>query len=441
MTWESLINDLNVSDKKIEKQKIKSLLYEIAEGLSVELRKEDVPFDFIRGKAGALLFLAEFRTFFQDDKFDEIIIETAGLLFDCLENKPMNASFSYGLSGIGFVFLHLIKKGILSEDDFHPSFFEALDESILDGIRRNNREADLELLTGNAGIALYFLERGEQSKKRAFQLQLEGLWSNKISTENGVKWRTFNSIDPPFYCLGLAHGVPAMLAHLGMIYESNVDNQKCLELLTQGVNALMGEELTDEIFSFPQGLPLEEELPRMSSGNTRIAWCYGDLGIALSLLKAGLSTNNESWCKKALQIAEKVTQRDPRTSCIMDNAFCHGSLGVVHIYNRFYQFTKDIRYKEQALYWLNHALKMAEPLKGMAKFHSKERDKDTNEYKIAPHWGILEGTTGAGLVLLSLLADKEPEWDKVFYTDIRPKSERITGPVDSEEWRTEKINA
>jgi lantibiotic modifying enzyme len=142
---------------------------------------------------------------------------------------------------------------------------------------------------------------------------------------------------------------------------------------------------------------------------SRLAWCYGDLGIAMSLWQAGIALQNEAWKNKALEIllfaAEK--RRDLQQNWVKDAGLCHGTAGIAHIFYRMWWNTHIPEFKNAANYWMNETLKMATFTDGLAGFktwHGKEGWVNS--------CGLLEGISGIGLALLTYYYEIEPTWDE-----------------------------
>jgi lantibiotic modifying enzyme len=142
----------------------------------------------------------------------------------------------------------------------------------------------------------------------------------------------------------------------------------------------------------------------------RLAWCYGDLGVAVTLWRAGITLNREDIKIFADKVLIDTTQRkNLNQNFIVDAGLCHGTAGIAHIYNRMYNYTKVERYKETSLYWIKQTLKMAKHHDGLAGF-KVWRPIDLGGIQNDP--GLLEGVAGIGLALISAVYRIEPKWDE-----------------------------
>jgi lantibiotic modifying enzyme len=144
-----------------------------------------------------------------------------------------------------------------------------------------------------------------------------------------------------------------------------------------------------------------------------MAWCYGDLGMAISLFHTGESAKNEEWKKISHEVLLDSTKRtDLKQAGVVDAGLCHGAAGIMHIYARAYQYTGDETFKEVAKYWADQTLKMATHEDGAAGYKAWH----TEEYGgWVAEKGFLEGAAGIGLGLISMVADIEPGWDRTLF--------------------------
>jgi len=155
---------------------------------------------------------------------------------------------------------------------------------------------------------------------------------------------------------------------------------------------------------------------------TRLAWCYGDLGIAASLLMAARTVGEESWEREAVKIARAAAaRRDEKEAGVIDAGICHGGAGAAHLFNRLYQATGDPAFRDAALFWLERTLSFRKPGQGVGGFEAWTVGEGL-ELDWRPDPGFLTGSSGVGLVLLAAASAVEPEWDRVLLTDIPGRS-------------------
>ncbi|HEX2223156.1 MAG TPA: lanthionine synthetase LanC family protein, partial [Thermoanaerobaculia bacterium] len=145
---------------------------------------------------------------------------------------------------------------------------------------------------------------------------------------------------------------------------------------------------------------------------SRLAWCYGDPGLAVTLLVAARGAGVPEWEKAAVDTAVSAAARPYELSRIRDAGLCHGSAGIAHLFNRLYQATGEPRLAEAARFWFDWTLEFRQPGNGVAGFRSWNTDTDGGQM-----WrgdaGFLEGAAGVGLALLAATSPIEPEWDRL----------------------------
>jgi len=159
--------------------------------------------------------------------------------------------------------------------------------------------------------------------------------------------------------------------------------------------------------------------PGISPKPTRLAWCYGDLGIAVALLQAARGVREPAWEREAMMIARRCAARPAEQSGVVDCGLCHGAAGVGHLFNRLFQATGDESLRDAARFWFNRTFDMRRPNEAIAGFPAWMPDPERPEEK---RWvaepGILEGAAGVALALLAATTGIEPEWDRMLLVSV-----------------------
>jgi lantibiotic biosynthesis protein len=153
--------------------------------------------------------------------------------------------------------------------------------------------------------------------------------------------------------------------------------------------------------------PGDEPMP------SRLAWCYGDPGIAATLLVAARAAGERSWEDEALAIARATVERPEASAGIRDPGLCHGAAGLAHLYNRLWQTTGDEAFAGAARFWFERALDLRVPGEPVAGFQAWRVGEPGSSGRWEPESGFLEGATGIGLALLAAASTVEPEWDRI----------------------------
>lgn len=329
-----------------------------------------------------------------------------------------------GFTGIAWVMDHF--EGRFTEaSDEDPN--GDIDEALLGFLDQSPWTSDYDLISGLAGYGVYALDRQHQKSGRALlEKVLARLDELKVEMDGGLTWFTPPDLLPPwqrelnpggYYNLGLAHGVPAVIAFLARA--ATAGQGRALELLEGAVVWLLAQRN-------PHGSPSCYATVRSASngkedpGPSRIAWCYGDLGLAVALLLAAREACRPDWELHALDIARLAAATPLAGAGVKDGGICHGAAGNAHLFNRLYQATGDPAFKAAALLYFEELLSLRREGRGIGGYEAwaPAMGGDADPWKTEP--GLLEGGAGIALVLIAALYPVLPEWDRFLLADIPP---------------------
>ena len=374
------------------------------------------------GKAGEALFWS----YLDRSTGRETAAERA---VDCLEaaagelaEQASAASLYSGFSGIGWAIEHL--RGSLL-DNAAEDLNQDIDEALLLHLDHRPWTGGYDLVGGLAGLGVYALERLPSPTARdCLQRVIEHLAELAVELPGGLAWftpcRLLHVSEAPkypkgYYNLGLAHGVPGVIAILAAACRAGVAVVTARPMLEGAVSWLLSMRLDEGWFP---GLVVPDERPVAS----RLAWCYGNPGIAVALLAAARSVGNRHWEGEALEMARNAARWPVETSGVRDAGLCHGSAGLGHLFNRIYQATGDEVCGEAARVWLLCALESMCPNDWPIGFPSWELVADA-ELELREHAGILTGVSGVGLALLASTFSVAPDWDRFLLASLPPLAE------------------
>ncbi len=369
----------------------------------IECKKEGL----LVGKGGLVLFLLCYSKYADDNKSKSIGNEILDKLLSAFQNEKFPLfTFCDGLSGIGFALEKLSKEGLIKDD---PDTVLSDVDLYLKFQLRNMLSLDYyDFLYGYIGIGLYFNSRKEQTLE-VIEI-INKLHASADASNKTLKWKSQNFKTGTFkYNIGLSHGIPSIVVFLSKVLKNySIDNNSC-NLIQGAVNYILAQEIDKDAYGsfFPDFAIESSKIVHKS----RLAWCYGDLGIAMALWQAGVALQNEQWKTKALEILLYAAERrrDLEKESVADAGLCHGTSGIAHIFYRMWWNTRLPELKQAADYWFSKTLKMArfeDGLAGYKAWHTEKYGGWKSEY------GILEGVAGIGLALLSYITETEPTWDE-----------------------------
>ena len=373
------------------------------------------------GTAGLAVLCAYLSRAGLDDNENATQFLAAAL--NSISSQPMSPSLYGGFTGIAWTTAHLQEQLFDPDDD--PN--EAIDETLRTYLDQSPWTEDYDLIAGLVGIGVYALERLPRALAgECLERVVDRLDETAERTLNGVTWFTRPELVPDwqralcpdgYYNLGLAHGVPGVIALLGEACAAGVTLQKARPLLDGAVMWLMQQRSKSSMqstFSSWAG-------PGIEGGDCRLAWCYGDAGIAAALLVAARSVHQEEWEQQALEIARRAMGREPEAAGVQDAGLCHGAAGLGHIFNRFFQATGEEGFRQAARYWFERTLALRRPGQGLGGFSAYRAFNNSQEEYWEDQVGILEGAAGIALALLAAVTDIEPSWDRMLLVSIPPR--------------------
>lgn len=280
-----------------------------------------------------------------------------------------------------------------------------------------------DLVLGVTGLGVYALERAPRPLAiECLHHVVERLEASAQQDKDGIYWWTPPSeLDPEdqeefpsgVADLGVAHGVPGAIALLGAICGAGVERARARGLLEGAVSWLLAQAVETETgATFPYWVA-----PGFEPEPARCAWCYGDPGVAATLLVAARGASEPKWEREAVALACRAAERPDAETGIDDAGFCHGTAGLAHIFNRIYQATGEPKLGRAARHWLERTLEFCRSAQGNGGLWVKgtEDPRDGGWSGI----DLMTGATGIALVLLAAATPIQPIWDRMFLVSAR----------------------
>lgn len=372
----------------------------------------------LSGKAGVTLMYAYLSKVFPA-AYLEITMDYLDELADCLANDKLQYSMSYGVAGIAFVFQHLRNIGLLNADD--DLNLSELDAFIDHGLDHDFNSGNWDPLHGITGLGIYFLERNKETGEKKYLEKVIDLLAD-MSTPVGEHrvWMTpaYKSYHNDNFNFGMAHGMPGVISFLAQVYERGIRQTKIEKMIASCIPFLLQYEYSDNpVYCFPTSIDVNQK--NDTATESRLAWCYGDLGMAIALIHCGKALQNDNWKSKGIEIAQKTTRRTFENSLCADAPFCHGSSGLVHQYHRLYQLTRQKVFKDASEKWLDITMQhFYSPGEFVGGYYSNSFNEDEKSYQPVSQFGLLDGAAGISLVYLSYFFNVKPDWDIIFLTNV-----------------------
>jgi lantibiotic modifying enzyme len=411
MCWRPLLEGA-LKDRALES------IAAVADALSARERDRDGDPSLAGGTAGLAVLFGYLAQTAQGAESDALALRCLHHATAAVAEQPRTASLYGGLTGVGWAIAHLRSRlsGWDGEED--P---QEIDNILLDHLDQSPWGDDYDLISGLVGCGVYALERLPRPAAVAcLERVVDRLAETAEPRTGGITWWTNGEWLPGetramfprgYYNLGIAHGVPGVIAVLAQICAVGVAQHKARPLLDGAVRWLL-EQDGPEGFGYWVG-------PDAGKDEARLAWCYGDPGIAAALLGAARAIAEPHWEAAALAIARRAARRPSDQSGVCDAGLCHGSAGLGHVFNRMFQATGEPELARAARSWFEQALAMRRPGRGIGGYEAWEPG-DGGEMTWISDPGLLEGAAGIALALLAATTSFEPLWDRMLLVSITP---------------------
>jgi len=382
---------------------------------AVELR----PLGLMSGKLGLAFLAAYYAEWTKQEEYLDFASATIDECFEQISESEENLdTFCDGVAGVAWVVQHFMQKGWLEkEEETLLQFDEYLEDIGLHYFQKGY----YDYLHGGVGVALYWLERdtGANYLKQVVHL----LHQHAVEDQNGIYWLNVDlglmyreQIVQKQINFSLSHGISSIIYLLTKIHAKGIETALCEKMILGAIRFIKNNPCDPkEACSFPSGLNVDEDGIYSMGHPSRLAWCYGDLGMSVILLQAGMHLDKPDVVDFAKEIALKTVERNTlENSDVKDAGMCHGIFGIALIYKKLFDYTNDNVFMEAYTHWGDLG----------KKYIQEENNLETYTFpnpleKDSPPDSLLTGTTGIAFCVFELLnapskTDNMPHWDQIF---------------------------
>jgi lantibiotic biosynthesis protein len=337
-----------------------------------------------------------------------------------LSSSPVRPTLYGGFTGIGWLSAHT--DGFFDRDDDEEAY-EEIDQALFDACDPEQTPLVYDLITGIVGLGIYFVERLPSPRAAEGLARVAAVLQHHAeTTADGLAWYTHPTLLPDhqrkqapngYYNLGVAHGIPGVVGVLAEIHRANVPGVDVRTMLEGSIRWVLKQRLADSTFpSWVMHVP--------DPSPSRVAWCYGELGLSVSLLIGAQALGDAALEQEVLEIALAASRRRSLHS-IRDASLCHGAAGNGHLFNRLFQATRRPEFREAAVFWFERAVEMRAEGVGLAGYRTflpKPEGPEKGPWINDP--SFLTGISGIALALLAAIGPVEPNWDRVLLARLDP---------------------
>ena len=358
------------------------------------------------GNGGIILFLFYYYRLTLNTKALNLANYILEKTIKIINNGEIYPSFCDGIAGIGWLIEHLEQNNFIecNTDTILKDADHYLFNSMINDF---NKGKGYDFLHGAIGKGLYLLKR-----KNINTIYLENITNCLLETAESPKkdqltWKsTHHQTGKLIYNLSLSHGITSIINFNSRLYKKGIAKKNSMKIIQNTTNYLLNIRSTNKLSLFPNYIYLNE----INNNASRMAWCYGDLGVGITLWQSSQVLNDKKIEKKAIEILLHSSKRcDAIKNFVVDAGLCHGTSGIAHIFNRMHLNSGINEFKIASDFWFEETIKMAKYNDGLAGFKAWRSPKYGG---IQNDYGLLEGIAGIGLALISTVSDIEPTWDE-----------------------------
>lgn len=340
----------------------------------------------INGKCGVSIFYLYLWIYTRKEVYKHKALKILEQAAEEINQDNINFSFATGLSGIAWTIEHFKNNGLIDNNasDILGDLENACFRVSLNLLEHEN----FDYLHGGLGFGIYCLEKTCADEQKSMLSKMVQIIINKSRTiKSGRAWEAkFNKrkADSTEFNLGISHGIPSIIYFLIKVQPLITDEK----IIDESIAWLKGVFYKENIVSkIPERIIDGLKSPEIS----KLAWCYGDLGVSTSLLYAKLYQEIDlDFLNVALNTLKRINYEDLAN---METGLCHGVSGLAFMYAKLYYLSNIPDFKI--------ATDMC---------FSVLTDKQMNEID---NIDFLDGLSGIGLSYLSALSHECAGWDKI----------------------------
>ena len=395
------------------KGKLEKQIQQIAEITGKEYKSLE-HIGVLGGQSGVALFQFYCSKYFDDDTYSEKGVEIISNCVDMINSGYSFPTYCNGIAGFGWTLQHLVNQDFISLD--LDELLNPFDDFLLSQMQHEFKAQNYDVLHGALGYGLYFLKRYESlpesiknnsTHKEFLVYVVDKVEEMAIKDGDGLKWESVLDIEKgnKGYNLSLSHGMSSIIYVLYKLFYANIEKERVASLIRGAIKYIKStQNLDGDLSQFPSwvesGVPIEYK--------SRLAWCYGDIGIAKAFEWSGKILDDLVLKRSASIILDSASKRkEPENTNVIDSGYCHGSFGNAHIFQQLGLQYKKKQFQETSTFWLRD---------GLSKHKSNSNAMYQQWNGMTKTWyssiSLLEGISGIGLTMIDFLSAKESKWDE-----------------------------
>ena len=305
------------------------------------------------GSAGVALAMATVGRWLADERLCAAGRDYLNEAISLIAAQQTGESLYCGYTGVAMA------ASLMAELDGYDAgeAFDAIDEALARKLDRAQWATYYDIVYGLAGMGSYALQRRNAALATRIVRHLQTL---AIDRDGGATLLTLprqvspiargpmaisrDTVPNGFYDLGLAHGVPGVICFLSALYELD-PHAETAALLARLVGWMRAQRESGGPWPYPSWVTPEGYRQR-----GKLAWCYGPLGVALALDRAGRALGRAEWIAEAAEATRRCAAAADAFLTVVDEPyFCHGTSGIAMLFDLLGRGDAASLYREKSL--------------------------------------------------------------------------------------------
>lgn len=381
--------------------KIEDLIHQYADAVITFSNEKD-----LNSYLGNALFYYHYAEAFDKPEYYKPCITILKKIIESIGEAAYPPSLFNGLAGVLWMINYFKKVEILDIDE---SELYDLRQIIKDASLQFFENGNYDLFYGGIGCSLSLMSSNtidsDHFEKIVERLEAILIREDKVGAYCFNRMKTEGCIS-----FDLAHGLPSIMVFLSYLFKLGVQSERC-KYLIKSIHCFINRfEKPNELWSFPTELMLVGDQFNPYP-NSRLAWCRGDLSIALTFLQSGRMIEDDQLWQQGFDLAMKTLNiQDDKIGRIQDAGLCHGFFGIAYCYKKVFELVGEARFQQAASFWLRKGMKFLNASHSINNY--KYWRADLKQWKSSR--GMLNGSSGIALVLIHFLKNTNADWDQLF---------------------------
>lgn len=340
------------------------------------------------GKAGVSMFMHYAGNYFKEPRYQSLSFELLENVMEKISRSSVSLGYCHGVLGVLWYIKHLIRYNVLDKD--YSDIYADVEEFIFERGLYEIKEGKFDFLHNGLGKLYFFIYDDISCDQRGYIQRLVSELENYMH-----KITHYERLQ-----LGIAHGVASILLLCTKLIEMDYCADRARVMADKIYHQILFRRNEADAFNF---FNCDTRLPF-----NRYTWCNGTAGLLYALVRY-VHTVDHGQKEEIVALAkEKARLNDHKKLGLHDACICHGTAGIMQIYNRLYNLYGYDEFKEAKKLWNYKTRLFGLFPDGIAGY----KTWGGNGFLINPT--LLDGLSGIGLSLMSYVDESIMPWDEVF---------------------------